>query len=87
MADSNSDVFVSTDGGTNWRLHPDVPGGPTAAIKRVRDTNPALTADTDALYFATGRLTVRQYREQLVPKWSLEEVDLPATKGITDGSD
>lgn len=70
MSDNKTtDVLVSTDGGATWSTHSNVPGAPAAAIKRVRDTNPELTANPTALFAPLGAVTIyaRQMVEQFEP--------------------
>jgi len=81
---TRSDVLVSADGGTTWRRHSDVLGAPAAAIKRVRDADPDLLANEDALYFATSRFTARKFEKQMVATWALVDADLPVTAEVVE---
>lgn len=90
MSDKTTDVLVSVDGGTNWVNHPNVPGAPAAAIKRVRDTNPDLLANPDAIYSTLGTVTVyeRQIVEQFEPKrWDLADLQAEKLKAATEAAE
>lgn len=76
MNDPTSDVLVSADGGKTWRRYPNCPGAPAKAIEYVRDANPDLKANDDALYFATGAFKARTFEKEMIASYTLVEVDL-----------
>jgi len=78
---TRSDVLVSADGGTTWRRIPNVLGSPAAAIKRVRESEPDLVANEEALYFASSNFTPRKFEKQMVATWALVDAPLDAAGG------
>lgn len=81
---TRSDVLVSADGGTTWRRHSDVLGAPAAAIKRVRDGDPNLVANEDALYFATSAFNARKFEKKMVATWALVDAELPVEAEVAE---